>query len=62
MAASDEALWQRTVKIASVVGLYWFVSISMVFLNKHLLSNVSVCNQKVFLNAMCCFYQLGKWP
>eukprot|EP00045_Choanoeca_perplexa_P015119 m.183039 g.183039 ORF g.183039 m.183039 type:complete len:334 (+) comp16891_c0_seq9:33-1034(+) len=42
MAASDEALWQRTVKIASVVGLYWFVSISMVFLNKHLLSNVSL--------------------
>jgi hypothetical protein len=28
--------------IAGVVALYWFVSIAMVFLNKHLLSGVSV--------------------
>ena len=28
--------------IAGVVALYWFVSITMVFLNKHLLSNVEV--------------------
>eukprot|EP00048_Salpingoeca_helianthica_P023493 m.24731 g.24731 ORF g.24731 m.24731 type:complete len:330 (+) comp8747_c0_seq1:43-1032(+) len=41
MAPSDNALWQTSVKIAGVVTLYWFVSISMVFLNKHLLSGVS---------------------
>ncbi len=31
-----------TAHIAGVVALYWFVSIAMVFLNKHLLSNIQV--------------------
>ncbi|EGD81696.1 GDP-fucose transporter 1 [Salpingoeca rosetta] len=40
----EDALFQRSMKIVSVVALYWygFVSISMVFLNKHLLSDVDL--------------------
>lgn len=34
-----ESLWYRSLKIAAVVANYWFVSISMVFVNKYLLSS-----------------------
>ncbi|XP_046840257.1 GDP-fucose transporter 1-like isoform X2 [Xenia sp. Carnegie-2017] len=34
-----ESLFSKTVKIASVVTAYWVISISMVFLNKYLLSS-----------------------
>ena len=34
-----ESLFRRTAKIASVVTAYWIISISMVFLNKYLLSS-----------------------
>jgi len=37
-SAADEALWQKTMRIASVVGFYFFVSISLVFLNKSLMT------------------------
>ena len=35
-------MMEQSIKVASVVALYWFVSISMVFLNKHLLSNATL--------------------
>ncbi|EDQ91067.1 uncharacterized protein MONBRDRAFT_18313 [Monosiga brevicollis MX1] len=38
----DATLLERSIKIAFVVALYWVVSISMVFLNKYLLSEVSL--------------------
>ncbi|XP_013393373.1 GDP-fucose transporter 1 [Lingula anatina] len=34
-----ESFWAKSVKIALVVSAYWFVSISLVFLNKHLLNS-----------------------
>jgi len=36
--AAEEALLQRSMRIASVVGFYFFVSISLVFLNKSLMT------------------------
>lgn len=41
-APSNDSLARKTMVIAGVVALYWFVSIAMVFLNKHLLSGVSM--------------------
>lgn len=35
----EEAFLLRAVRIAAVVALYWFVSITMVFLNNYLLDN-----------------------
>jgi len=35
----EESLFTKSIKIATVVSLYWVVSISLVFLNKYLLSN-----------------------
>jgi len=37
-SAADEALWQKSMRIASVVGFYFFVSISLVFLNKNIMT------------------------
>ena len=37
-ASGQESLGQRYARIFSVVALYWFVSITMVFVNKSLLS------------------------
>ncbi|XP_067929349.1 GDP-fucose transporter 1-like [Watersipora subatra] len=37
-----DSLFKRSLKIASVVAAYWVVSISLVFLNKHLLSGDDV--------------------
>jgi len=34
-------MMEKSIKIATVVAAYWFVSIAMVFLNKHLLSGMS---------------------
>ncbi|XP_023223585.1 GDP-fucose transporter 1-like [Centruroides sculpturatus] len=38
----DRSLWFKYLTIASVVALYWVISISLVFLNKHLLSGQTV--------------------
>uniref|UniRef100_A0A1A7WX69 Solute carrier family 35, member C1 n=1 Tax=Iconisemion striatum TaxID=60296 RepID=A0A1A7WX69_9TELE len=35
----DESFFFRAVRIAAVVALYWFISITMVFLNNYLLDN-----------------------
>ena len=45
----DEKLEQKYLKILSVVLLYWFVSISMVFLNKHLLNEQSSLDASLFI-------------
>eukprot|EP00053_Salpingoeca_punica_P007628 m.69462 g.69462 ORF g.69462 m.69462 type:complete len:325 (+) comp14250_c0_seq1:59-1033(+) len=42
MKKATENPLASSAKIAGVVALYWFVSISMVFLNKHLLSGLSL--------------------
>eukprot|EP00056_Hartaetosiga_gracilis_P022879 m.33698 g.33698 ORF g.33698 m.33698 type:complete len:329 (-) comp9876_c0_seq1:146-1132(-) len=56
----EDTLVGKSMKIVGVVALYWFVSISMVFLNKYLLSNVTLeapifvtCYQAVVAVAAC---------
>jgi len=34
-----DSVFKKSIRIASVVALYWVISISMVFLNKYLLSS-----------------------
>eukprot|EP01147_Barroeca_monosierra_P009788 gene9788-1985_t len=66
MAATNDPLFHKSVKILSVVALYWFVSISMVFLNKHLLSDVEL-KAPIFVTWFQCIvavvvsYLLGKF-
>ncbi|XP_061133189.1 GDP-fucose transporter 1 isoform X1 [Syngnathus typhle] len=61
----------RAAKIAAVVALYWFVSITMVFLNNHLLDNRDLDAplfvtffQCVVTVGLCCVMQLlsSVWP
>lgn len=61
----EESLFVKYLRIASVVFLYWFVSISMVFVNKHLLSNKELDApffvtwfQCVVTVALCAFMRL----
>ena len=50
----DVSLVQKYIKIALVVAAYWFISITMVFVNKHILSDPSVhLNAPLFVT----FYQ-----
>ena len=39
MPGKDESLQSKTSQIVFAVSLYWVVSISMVFINKYLLSS-----------------------
>lgn len=62
-----ESLFAKTVKIALVVAGYWVVSISMVFLNKYLLSSPEVhLDAPIFITwyqcmvAVALLYVLGK--
>ncbi|XP_067257398.1 GDP-fucose transporter 1 isoform X1 [Chanodichthys erythropterus] len=48
----------RAVKIALVVTLYWFVSISMVFLNNYLLDNKDL-NAPLFITFFQCVVSVG---
>eukprot|EP00055_Hartaetosiga_balthica_P002998 m.6040 g.6040 ORF g.6040 m.6040 type:complete len:333 (-) comp2535_c0_seq1:373-1371(-) len=61
--SGEETLLKRSIRITGVVALYWAVSISMVFLNKHLLSNVDMkapifvtCFQALVAVAACFFF------
>lgn len=53
----DISLVQKYVKVASVVSLYWVVSISMVFVNKYLLGGSSMGDRDAPLFVTCfqCF-------
>lgn len=59
MTQSD-SLTKKYVKITIVVVIYWIISISMVFVNKHLLSDKSVnLNAPLFITFyQCCFSAL----
>lgn len=68
---SGETFLFRATRIAAVVALYWFVSITMVFLNNHLLDNKDLdaplfitFYQCVVTVALCWFMQLLSkvWP
>lgn len=48
----------RAVKIASVVALYWFVSITMVFLNNYLLDNKDL-DAPLFVTFFQCLVTVG---
>jgi len=51
-----ETLFSKSLKIAAVVGAYWTVSISMVFLNKYLLSSADVrLEAPIFITWFQCF-------
>jgi len=52
--ASNDSLSKRYMRIFSVVALYWFVSITMVFVNKALLSGQSSLNAPLFITWYQC--------
>lgn len=54
MTNSKETLGQKYVAIFVVVSLYWFVSITMVFLNKSLLSGQSSVDAPLFITWYQC--------
>lgn len=64
-SGAEETFLYRSLRIAAVVALYWFISITMVFLNSYLLDNKDLeaplfvtffqCLVTVLL---CCFMQL----
>eukprot|EP00050_Salpingoeca_kvevrii_P007850 m.299031 g.299031 ORF g.299031 m.299031 type:complete len:330 (-) comp14021_c0_seq1:127-1116(-) len=54
----DDSFFMNSMRIAGVVALYWFVSISMVFLNKHLLSDVSL-EAPMFVTWFQCVVAVG---
>ena len=49
IGAQEEPLGRRYLKILYVVSLYWFVSITMVFVNKSLLSGHENFNAPFFV-------------
>ena len=51
---NNEKLSARYVRIAGVVALYWFVSITLVFLNKQLLSGSSTFSAPLFVTWFQC--------
>ncbi|KAL4642012.1 GDP-fucose transporter 1 isoform X1 [Arapaima gigas] len=53
-----ETFLLRALKIASVVALYWFVSITMVFLNNHLLGSHEL-NAPLFVTFFQCLVSVG---
>jgi len=52
--ASSDSLTKRYMRIFSVVCLYWFISITMVFVNKALLSGESSLNAPLFITWYQC--------
>jgi GDP-fucose transporter C1 len=57
--AKTKSLTAKYVEIAAVVAAYWFISISMVFLNKHLLSGKGVnLNAPLFVTFYQCLVAL----
>jgi len=52
--ATNDSLTKRYTRIFSVVALYWFVSITMVFVNKALLSGQSSLNAPLFITWYQC--------
>ncbi|CAF0753592.1 unnamed protein product [Adineta ricciae] len=60
MNSANEALKKRYVQIAVAVILYWFVSITMVFLNKYLLSSKDVkLDAPLFITWYQCVVTVG---
>jgi len=60
MASPNESLMKKSVTIASVVTAYWIVSISMVFLNKYLLSSNDVkLEAPIFITWYQCVVAVG---
>ncbi|CAF0907851.1 unnamed protein product [Adineta steineri] len=58
--ASGDTLKSRYIQIAIAVGLYWFVSITMVFLNKYLLSSKDVkLDAPLFITWFQCVVTVG---
>merc|ERR1719242_1997586 len=54
MNGSSNSLAKRYTKIAIVVALYWFVSITLVFLNKSLLSGTQSVDAPLFITCFQC--------
>ncbi|XP_028812507.1 GDP-fucose transporter 1 isoform X1 [Denticeps clupeoides] len=54
----SESFLMRAIKIAVVVTLYWFVSITMVFLNNYLLDNKEL-NAPLFVTFFQCLVTVG---
>ena len=52
--AGSDNLTARYVRIASVVALYWFVSITLVFVNKSLLSPGTTFSAPLFVTWFQC--------
>jgi GDP-fucose transporter C1 len=56
------ALGASTARIVGVVAFYWFISISMVFVNKHLLSGVAIIPAPLFATwFQCVFTSVVVW-
>lgn len=56
--AKEEPFLLRAIKIAFVVALYWFVSITMVFLNNHLLDSKEL-DAPFFVTFFQCVVSVG---
>merc|ERR1719510_2646399 len=54
MTGNSTSLAKRYTKILSVVALYWFVSITLVFLNKSLLSGTTSVDAPLFITCFQC--------
>ncbi|CAG2168450.1 unnamed protein product [Oppiella nova] len=55
----DKSLLNKYVEVVTVVAMYWFISISMVFLNKHLLSSQDIgLNAPLFVTFFQCVIAL----
>ena len=55
----NESLSARYTRITGVVALYWFVSITLVFLNKKLLSGSSTFSAPLFVTWFQCVVTVG---
>lgn len=55
---TEESFILRSMKIALVVSLYWFVSITMVFLNNYLLDNKDL-DAPLFITFFQCLISVG---
>lgn len=55
---SEETFLLKALRIAGVVALYWFVSITMVFLNQHLLDNRDL-DAPLFVTFFQCLVTVG---
>ena len=58
-APVNESLSARYTRITCVVALYWFVSITLVFLNKKLLSGSSTFSAPLFITWFQCVVTVG---